>query len=235
MEHQNAWKTYSDDELAKVDELAARYIDFISANKISARSPLPPSRRPKTPAMSLSTNSSRTAVISRRATRSGRTRTARPSILVHLGTDPLVNGLNILGAHIDSPRLDLKQNPLYESTDLAFLDTHYYGGIKKYQWVTLPLAIHGVIAKTDGTVVPVTVGEDTVRPRVRRHRFAHSPGARADEEGREQGRRGRGARPARRRQAALYSTRMPPKTPTETTTGPHRKSSPRKSPSRPTS
>ncbi len=62
------------------------------------------------------------------------------------------NGMNILGAHIDSPRIDVKQNPLYENEDLAYLDTHYYGGIKKYQWVTLPLALHGVIAKKDGTV-----------------------------------------------------------------------------------
>ena len=68
-------------------------------------------------------------------------------------------GMNILGAHIDSPRLDLKQDPLYEDTDFAMLDTHYYGGIKKYQWVTLPLALHGVIAKKDGTVVKVNVGD----------------------------------------------------------------------------
>ena len=68
-------------------------------------------------------------------------------------------GMNILGAHIDSPRLDLKQDPLYEDTDFAMLDTHYYGGIKKYQWVTLPLALHGVIAKKDGTVLKVNVGD----------------------------------------------------------------------------
>ena len=68
-------------------------------------------------------------------------------ILAHIGSRPMQDGLNILGAHVDSPRLDIKQNPLYESGDLALLDTHYYGGIKKYQWVTLPLAIHGVIAK----------------------------------------------------------------------------------------
>lgn len=69
------------------------------------------------------------------------------------------NGMNILGAHIDSPRIDVKQNPLYENEDLAYLDTHYYGGIKKYQWVTLPLALHGVIVKTDGTVQKVNIGE----------------------------------------------------------------------------
>ena len=67
--------------------------------------------------------------------------------LFHIGQEPLENGMNILGAHIDSPRLDVKQNPLYEDTDLAYLDTHYYGGVKKYQWVALPLAIHGVAVK----------------------------------------------------------------------------------------
>ena len=79
--------------------------------------------------------------------------------LFHVGQEPLEKGMNILGAHIDSPRLDVKQNPLYEDTDLAYLDTHYYGGVKKYQWVTLPLALHGVIVKTDGTVQKVNIGE----------------------------------------------------------------------------
>ncbi|MFW5553624.1 MAG: aminopeptidase [Roseburia inulinivorans] len=76
-----------------------------------------------------------------------------------IGKESMEKGMNILGAHIDSPRLDLKQDPLYEDTDFAMLDTHYYGGIKKYQWVTLPLALHGVIAKKDGTVVKVNVGD----------------------------------------------------------------------------
>lgn len=76
-----------------------------------------------------------------------------------IGKKSLEDGMNILGAHIDSPRMDLKQDPLYEDTDFAMLDTHYYGGIKKYQWVTLPLAIHGVIAKKDGSVVTVNIGD----------------------------------------------------------------------------
>lgn len=79
--------------------------------------------------------------------------------MFQIGKEPLENGMNILGAHIDSPRIDVKQNPLYENEDLAYLDTHYYGGIKKYQWVTLPLALHGVIVKTDGTVQKVNIGE----------------------------------------------------------------------------
>ncbi len=80
-------------------------------------------------------------------------------VMFIIGKEPLENGMNILGAHIDSPRIDVKQNPLYENEDFAYLDTHYYGGIKKYQWVALPLALHGVIAKKDGTVVKVSIGE----------------------------------------------------------------------------
>lgn len=76
-----------------------------------------------------------------------------------IGKKSMEHGMNILGAHIDSPRLDLKQDPLYEDSDFAMFDTHYYGGIKKYQWVTLPLALHGVIAKTDGTLVSVNIGD----------------------------------------------------------------------------
>ena len=79
--------------------------------------------------------------------------------LFTIGKKPLKEGMNVLGAHIDSPRLDIKQNPLYEDKGLAMLDTHYYGGIKKYQWVAQPLALHGVICKKDGTVVDVCIGE----------------------------------------------------------------------------
>ena len=76
-----------------------------------------------------------------------------------IGKESLEKGMNILGAHIDSPRLDLKQVPLYEDTEMAMFDTHYYGGVKKYQWVTLPLALHGVVAKKDGTVVNISIGD----------------------------------------------------------------------------
>ena len=81
-----------------------------------------------------------------------------------IGKEKASQGINVLGAHIDSPRIDLKQNPLYESFDFALLDTHYYGGVKKYQWVTIPLALHGVVAKKDGTVIDINVGEDENDP-----------------------------------------------------------------------
>ena len=84
--------------------------------------------------------------------------------LFNIGEEPVENGMNILGAHIDSPRMDLKQNPLYEESGFAYFDTHYYGGIKKYQWVTLPLALHGTIVKKDGSHVEINIGEDENDP-----------------------------------------------------------------------
>ena len=85
-------------------------------------------------------------------------------IMMNVGSDKLEDGVNILGAHIDSPRLDVKANPLYEDSGIAYLDTHYYGGIKKYQWVTIPLAIHGVVAKKDGTTTIINLGEEDTDP-----------------------------------------------------------------------
>ena len=85
-------------------------------------------------------------------------------VLFTVGQKPVKEGLRVLGAHIDSPRLDIKQNPLYEKDGFALLDTHYYGGVKKYQWVTIPLAIHGVIIKKDGTTVNVAIGDDENDP-----------------------------------------------------------------------
>lgn len=84
--------------------------------------------------------------------------------MFRIGEKPMTEGINILGAHIDSPRLDIKQNPLYEEGGFAYLDTHYYGGVKKYQWVTIPLAIHGVVVKKDGTTVELNVGENEDDP-----------------------------------------------------------------------
>ena len=164
MERENAWKKYSDEELAELEALSAAYIDFISDNKTER----------ECAATSIAMAEAAGYESLEQAVREGRKLSAgdklwaqthgKAVILVHVGTQPMEEGFNILGAHIDSPRLDLKQNPLYEANDFALLDTHYYGGIKKYQWVTLPLAIHGVVAKTDGTVVSVVVGEDPGDP-----------------------------------------------------------------------
>lgn len=84
--------------------------------------------------------------------------------LFTIGTKPMADGMNIIGAHADSPRLDLKQNPLYEDNGFAMMKTHYYGGVKKYQWVTMPLALHGLIVKKDGTKIYINIGEDAGDP-----------------------------------------------------------------------
>ncbi len=164
MERDVAWKKYGEDDLAAVDALASDYIDFISENKTE--------RECAAAAIKLAEEAGYQpldeAVRAGRALKPGDKVWAashgKAVILVQLGTEPIANGMNILGAHIDSPRLDIKQNPLYEAGGFALLDTHYYGGIKNYQWVTLPLALHGVVAKTDGTVVPVSIGEDAGDP-----------------------------------------------------------------------
>ena len=88
----------------------------------------------------------------------------RAIVLFQAGTLPIEQGMNILGAHIDSPRIDVKQNPLYESGELAYLDTHYYGGVKKYQWLALPLALHGVVVRKDGTRTDISIGERDDEP-----------------------------------------------------------------------
>ena len=164
MEHDVAWKKYNEADLEALEQLTAEYIDFISDNKTE--------RECAAAAIALAEERGYRpldeAVREGRALRAGDKVWAQAHgkalILAHLGSAPLAEGFNILGAHLDSPRLDLKQNPFSESNGLAHLDTHYYGGIKNYQWVTLPLALHGVIAKTDGTVVEVNVGEDAGDP-----------------------------------------------------------------------
>lgn len=164
MEHPNAWNSYDDAALSELESLAQDYRRFISENKTE--------RECAATAIAMAREAGYVSLDEARA--AGRTLAAgdkvyaesygKTLILAHIGTRPLEDGLNILGAHIDSPRLDIKQNPLYESGDLALLDTHYYGGVKKYQWVTLPLAIHGVIAKKDGSIERVNVGEDAGDP-----------------------------------------------------------------------
>lgn len=164
MEHKNAWESYDEAQVAQLEDLAAGYINFLSDNKTERRC----FAASVAEAEAAGYKPLAEAVREGRALKPGDKVWAgahgKALILVNLGTEPLEQGMNILGAHIDSPRLDLKQNPLYESTGFVYLDTHYYGGIKHYQWVALPLALHGVIAKTDGTVVDVNVGDDEGDP-----------------------------------------------------------------------
>ena len=164
MERESAWKRYDEDQLAELEQLGASYIDFISENKTEREFAAAAIRS----AEAAGYESLDDAIAAGRKLVPGdkvwATMRGKAVILVQLGTRPLTEGMNILGAHIDSPRLDLKQNPLYESNGFALLDTHYYGGIKNYQWVTLPLAMHGVIAKKDSTVVDINVGDDEGDP-----------------------------------------------------------------------
>ena len=164
MERKNAWETYDKSQEKKVMKLAEQYRQFISAGKTERE------------CVRLTEKMAREAgyISLEEALTSGDTlkpgdkvyaiHKKKLAVLFQIGTEPLEKGMNILGAHIDSPRLDLKQNPLYEDTDLAYLDTHYYGGVKKYQWVTLPLAIHGVVVKKDGSTAEVNIGEDEDDP-----------------------------------------------------------------------
>ena len=164
METKSAWKKYDEAALEELEQISAAYIDFISANKTE--------REFARASIELAEKEGYTDLFEAfdkgRKLKPGDKVYAQTHgkavIFTQIGTDPLVNGFNILGAHIDSPRLDLKQNPLFERNELVHLDTHYYGGIKHYQWVTLPLALHGVIAKKDGEIVPVNVGEDEGDP-----------------------------------------------------------------------
>lgn len=164
MERQNAWKTYTEDDLGKLDSLARDYIEFISDCKTERAC----CARAEEMARGAGYVSLEEARDQGKALKPGARVYAvnhgKAIVLVQLGTDALEGGFNILGAHIDSPRLDLKQNPAFQAQDFAMLDTHYYGGVKKYQWVTLPLAIHGVVAKTNGDVVSVNVGDDPDDP-----------------------------------------------------------------------
>ena len=164
MERRNAWKDYTKKELKEMEKLCEDYRHFLDDGKTERE------------CVSQSVCIAEQAGYRNLADviEEGGKLTAGDKVysvnmnksiaLFQIGRQPLEKGMAILGAHIDSPRMDIKQNPLYEDTELAFLDTHYYGGIKKYQWVTLPLAIHGVIVKKDGEVVPVCVGEDEKDP-----------------------------------------------------------------------
>lgn len=164
MERPNAWKSYTDEQIAELEGLCADYAAYISDCKTE--------RECADRALELARAAGYESLDERVAAGTplkpgdklwsccdGKT-----LMLICVGSAPMSQGVNIVGSHIDSPRLDIKQNPVYESSDLGYLDTHYYGGIKKYQWVTLPLALHGVVALKSGEVKPVCIGEDPADP-----------------------------------------------------------------------
>ncbi len=159
MERKNAWLSYNECDKAAVEAVAKRYCAFLDAGKTE--------RECADETIRLAKEKGYIELNDKIA--SGEAIVAGDKIYVNwmgkavmlfiIGKNPIEKGINILGAHIDSPRIDIKQNPLYEEGGFAYLDTHYYGGIKKYQWVALPLAMHGVVVKRDGTVINVNIGE----------------------------------------------------------------------------
>ena len=159
MERKNAWKKYPEGKREEVFAFGEKYKKFISDCKTERECVTELIAQAKEAGF----ENLKDVLASGRTLKTGgkiyAENLGKLSALFVIGKQPLEQGMNILGAHIDSPRLDLKQVPLYEDTELAFLDTHYYGGVKKYQWVALPLALHGVIVKKDGTKVMVNVGE----------------------------------------------------------------------------
>ena len=164
MERTSAWKKYAAEQVEELEALAGRSRGFISDNK-TERECVSSAVRLAEAAGYVSLDSCIAAGQSLKAGDKVYVNTRGKALtLFSIGARPLSEGLNILGAHVDSPRLDIKQNPAYEKADLAFLDTHYYGGLKSSLWVATPLAIHGVVAKKDGSVVPVVVGEDPSDP-----------------------------------------------------------------------
>ena len=159
MERPNAWKSYTKKQLKELEKLNKNYRAFLDAGKTERECVIEIVKQAEDAGY---VNLDK-ILAKKQSVKAGDKVYAvcmkKTIALFNIGTKPLEQGINILGAHIDSPRLDVKQNPLYENDDMAYLDTHYYGGIKKYQWVTLPLAIHGVVVKKDGSVVNIVIGE----------------------------------------------------------------------------
>lgn len=164
MERKNAWNTYDEKEKQRLNSLNADYIDFLSECKTERECIQETIKRVEAKGYI----SLEQAIENNKPLKQGDKIYSvcmnKTVALFNIGKEPMEKGMNILGAHIDSPRMDVKQNPLYENEGMAYLDTHYYGGIKKYQWVTLPLAIHGVVVKKDGTKVEVNIGEKDTDP-----------------------------------------------------------------------
>lgn len=164
MEVKNAWKKYTKKQLNELEELNSSYMEFLDNGKTERECVEEIVKQAKEAGYKNLEDIIKKDKKLKPGSKVYSVWMKKSVALFNIGSEPIENGMNILGAHIDSPRLDIKQNPLYEDTEIAYLDTHYYGGIKKYQWVTLPLAIHGVVVKKDGTVINIVIGEDENDP-----------------------------------------------------------------------
>lgn len=158
------WSTYDEKAKAELNALAEGYKDFLSRCKTERESVVESVKRAEAAGYRDLFAVARAGEAVKPGDKLYAVNMKKALVLFNIGTDPIEQGMNILGAHIDTCRLDVKQNPLYEDGGMAYLDTHYYGGIKKYQWVTLPLALHGVVAKKDGEVLEVNIGESEDDP-----------------------------------------------------------------------
>ena len=161
---EHVWNTYTKQEMTQLEKLCKEYKEFISSCKTERESTVEAVKQAKAAGYRDLADVISAGVKLQPGDKVYSVCMKKSVVLFHIGTEPLENGMAILGAHIDTCRLDVKQNPLYEDGGFALLDTHYYGGIKKYQWVTIPLALHGVVAKKDGNVIDINIGEDDKDP-----------------------------------------------------------------------
>lgn len=164
MEKESAWKKYTEEDLNKLELLCNDYKQFLTIAKTERETTKEIIKRAEEKGYE---NLEEYISENKRILPGDKiyvNNKGKAVALFNIGTEPITNGMNILGAHIDSPRIDLKANAIYESDGFTYFDTHYYGGIKKYQWVTLPLAIHGVVIKKDGTKIEICIGEDDADP-----------------------------------------------------------------------
>ena len=160
----SVWHTYSEADKKSLEKLAAGYIDFLSRCKTERESVAEAVKQAEAVGYKNLDEVIKKKIPLKAGDKVYSVFMKKTVALFQIGTEPLENGLNILGAHIDTCHLDLKQNPLYEESGLAYMDTHYYGGIKKYQWVTLPLAMHGVVVRRSGRVLNIVIGEEENDP-----------------------------------------------------------------------
>ena len=164
MIRENAWNRYNEDDLSKLEALSADYIDFLSEGKTERECTDLLVEMAESKGYRNLDDVIKSGDTLKKGDKVYAVNMGKALMILNIGEDIVNRGMNILGGHIDSPRLDLKQNPLTEKAEYAYFDTHYYGGIKKYQWVTIPMAIHGVVCKTDGTKVKIAIGENEDDP-----------------------------------------------------------------------
>lgn len=161
---ENIWTTYNESQMAELNEINEKYKECLNAGKTERECVELSIRMAEAAGYRRISDVAAAGDKLKAGDKIYAVNMNKMLVLFRIGEEPISGGMNILGAHIDSPRIDVKQNPLYENEGLAYLDTHYYGGIKKYQWVAQPLSLHGVIVKKDGTVQKVSIGEDENDP-----------------------------------------------------------------------